>query len=732
MGVPQIWDLVREYQPDPISRYPIGVVLPKKRIAIDAYHILFECGFFNKTASLQDMGRSIVNLIHRIKELIALDVWFLLVFDGYNKPTKVKRSPTKDGSPIKINSGIDSNMIRNRMNGPQLNLVYTVLDILNISYATTLGEGEVFCCFLQKDLKMVDYVWSNDSDCLIFGGTKILKNYSKQAEDVGATSNHNNYFQKEKENLITIVDYENLVNEYQMLDKKQLLLYSILLGADYNVGVKGLGKKKCLDIVQLTEPNFSGIFSDIFCNINNSNKTEKEDDYARFQKSVFKYCQEHTIELFGRDYSKSLLSKKNDNFEGWPSIDIVLNYFHPLISKTVDDDVTSTKYSNISGSKGYDSIDFLKLKELLQSFNLGNISNFDKWFHDTVHEMFLVKYLLYEYDENQIEKIREKVTITEEKDILLTNNNNMKISYWKVRYNSFLENINCLTIPNRSSSPSRSPTRRQMDILEYAHGVWVCKNCIPETHVLVKDFQLRQKVAREESERQKKVKQSRISPKKRLNMYKQQNNLDSFIAKFATPVKDIPPLETINTEEKLATVRKRLFVEAGTDAETDSVHAEEIKDFSLEPSNIIADESNDSLVILDEMKLPKGNTIETLSPTKKIKKTFQNSEKPPFHQTTLPLVEKRYSFKEDEKSSDRTETLHPTVTLSPQKVPFLSRMDTFGNVSSHSILDKLTEEADRVVHELNSSDTDSTLQSTPDMHDNSNDFNNSDDLFFDL
>lgn len=61
----------------------------------------------------------------------------------------------------------------------------------------------------------------------------------------------------------------------------------MLLGADYNRGVKGLGKNKSLQLVQCEDPNFSMEFYDIFKDFNLEDLTSeslRKSRYRLFQK----------------------------------------------------------------------------------------------------------------------------------------------------------------------------------------------------------------------------------------------------------------------------------------------------------------------------------------------------------------------------------------------------------------------------------------------------------------
>ena len=137
-------------------------------------------------------------------------------------------------------------------------------------------------------------------------------------------------------------------------------------------------------------------------------------------------------------------------------------------------------------------------------------------------KMCLIKYHLYEPDCYKSSKI------TEDKTIKINGDDLLDIKYWKVRYNSFLPNVGY--VDSDSSRPStrnvkRSPTKRQIDIQEYKHAVWIPQDSIPKTHVLVVEYRKREEERLKQQEREKKLKSLQRSPKKRFSNYKQKKIL---------------------------------------------------------------------------------------------------------------------------------------------------------------------------------------------------------------
>lgn len=743
MGVSQIWDIIRNSLDDnnvtfassSYERVLLKSYLLENRpkIAIDAYQILFECGFFQ----FEHLGKPMLNLMKRLNELISLDVSFVFVFDGLEKPRE------KNG-----------NGFINRSYPKFMSVIRQLFQLLNISMVQARGEGEVQCCILEAQEK-VDLIWTNDSDSLLFGGNHIMKNYSKFETDIGvapgASSPRRSGTDNSgtgKENFVTVFEYNELLKLYptRLLDREGLLLFSVLLGADYHAGgVKGLGKEKAYQVASLKDPNFAHKFYTIFepkGKQNNKNNWDIQYQYEQFQEELFAYCKNHSKELFGKNYS-ILLNNKNNNFDNWPPINVIRHYFHPLMDEDVDinEIFDEEKHFNVNGSVMYEEdINFNELKTFLQEIRLPQVTNFDKWFHDTMHEMCLLKYLLYN---NQCGL---KCKITEEKIVMINDNLNFIMKYWKVRYISFLIGVEDgeEETSSRSTSPTRSPTKRQLDTQKYKYGLWIPQIGIPDNHQLVVEYRERERERLKQEELEKKLKSGKKrSPKKRFANYKQKNNLDSFFTKHAYPVdKNVASLTLIRsgsslssteTENvKLNSMKKRLFIPSSSDEES------ELFDELAKDNKEVGDDQDSSLVILEETIIPRRQTTlnfkdNILQPNKINDTQIQPSPTKKHHmdRPILPSpvqigkVSTQLSFNErDNKLGSMLKTVsdlsdeptHIALNVSPvinrtatlnKPAPMLSRTDTFGYKKgnrSNSLLDKITLEGDAFLQQLENGD----------------------------
>lgn len=611
MGVPHVWDLLRPYHED--SRIPFRQLVSQFRfqhgrairVAIDAYGWLFECGLIAKDLpdgqrarndfnwSIQgDINKATVNFMSRLKELLSLDVTFILVFDGPLKPEfknqnkKKSMISTEEYKPVDYAEKFQKHLSSHKQYGrctrefspgftmisEPIKIVTAILKAWNISYLEACAEGEAQCAWLQHH-GYVDYVMSNDSDVFMFGATKVLKNYSKLWEDAPSTTRSPDKRRELKESFVTVVDMDE-IGKVTGYNQWSLLLFGVLLGADYSQGIKDLGVNKASNIALLREPNFTHEFREIF-HTTHKLPNERMVMYKAFQKRLFSYCQNNTVSLFGKEYRAMF---RHGKFEGWPSDIVVMHYFHPFIKPDIDDTVFSCEHVNISGDLHLDGTNFRKLQAVLRQHKFARILNFEKWFHETMHQSLLLKKLLYGHEKEGV--LDQKMRVTEQSSKHVCDEK-FQIPLWKIRYNSFLQDVEEPSINLPSSVPSspeaptlrkksRSPTRRQLDNAAYKYYMWIPSELVPESHALIGEFY----------ERKKQELSSPLAKKRssKQTNHGQKNNLDDFLKKFASPLEKCHVAK--NAEQRT------LFVNEDSDSDGNQ--------------RSDTDENNSSLMIIDK------------------------------------------------------------------------------------------------------------------------------------
>jgi Holliday junction resolvase YEN1 len=154
----------------------------------------------------------------------------VFVFDGPNAP--VKRGAKQ----------------KRVVNEKARKLMKEALDGLGVSHMDAPAEAEAECCKLQI-LSLVDAVWSQDSDCLMFGCTLWIREL-RTARETGSGNHHIGNTDKDHKR-VRVVRAENLKIGDVHLKKEGCVLFAMLVGGDYDrVGLRGCGTTNALKLVK--------------------------------------------------------------------------------------------------------------------------------------------------------------------------------------------------------------------------------------------------------------------------------------------------------------------------------------------------------------------------------------------------------------------------------------------------------------------------------------------------
>lgn len=107
--------------------------------------------------------------------------------------------------------------------------VQELLRRFGIPFITAPMEAEAQCAELYR-LGLVDGIITDDSDCFLFGGSRIYKNMFNQKQYVEC------YFEEEIEHKLG-------------LSQERLIELALLLGSDYTEGIKGIGPVLAMEIL---------------------------------------------------------------------------------------------------------------------------------------------------------------------------------------------------------------------------------------------------------------------------------------------------------------------------------------------------------------------------------------------------------------------------------------------------------------------------------------------------
>lgn len=254
MGV-KINDLVKE-----VLRTITFENLFQKRIAVDAFNTIYQFLAIIRQRDgtpLKDFEGNITShlsgLFYRTINFIEHNIRPIYVFDG--KPSKLKLDTIQERRQVKeqakekmikaqekgdldearkfaqMTSKLDSDMIEESKK---------LISYMGIPVVQASSEGEAQSAYMVQ----TGDAWacaSQDYDTLLFGGERLVRNFavkrSKKVRNTTVTLD------------IEYVSLNSLLDRFK-ITREQLIEMGILIGTDFFPGIKGIGQKTALDLIQ--------------------------------------------------------------------------------------------------------------------------------------------------------------------------------------------------------------------------------------------------------------------------------------------------------------------------------------------------------------------------------------------------------------------------------------------------------------------------------------------------
>ena len=262
--------------------------LQGKVLAVDAMNMLYQ---FLTTIRQQDgtplkdskgnITSHLTGLFSRCTRLLQKNIKLIFVFDGQMPKLKAAERAYRDEQKAKAleklkDASAQGNIAEMkkyasrtvRINDEMLEESKKLLRALGIPIIQAPSEGEAQAAHLVVKGD-ADYVASQDFDCLIYGGPKVVRNLSisQKRKKINALT-----YKTIQPEILTLEDTLQQLN----LTLDQLRVLAMLIGTDFNRGgVKGLGPKKGLALVQKHGENSKELFEEI--NFNEESHATWED-----------------------------------------------------------------------------------------------------------------------------------------------------------------------------------------------------------------------------------------------------------------------------------------------------------------------------------------------------------------------------------------------------------------------------------------------------------------------
>ncbi|MGB7969775.1 MAG: flap endonuclease-1 [Methanobacterium sp.] len=226
--------------------------LENKIVALDAANIIYQFLSSIRQADgtpLKDQNGNITShfsgILYRTSSLIDKGIKPIYIFDGTSdilkKGTQDKRREIKEESQKQWDKALEEGRIEDarkfatrssRMSHEIIEGSKKLLELMGVPYIQAKGEGEAQASYMVKKGDAWA-VGSQDYDCILFGAPRMVRNLTI----TGGKAN------------LEIINLEKVLNDLG-ISREQLVDIAILVGTDFNMGVKGIGAKTGLKLIK--------------------------------------------------------------------------------------------------------------------------------------------------------------------------------------------------------------------------------------------------------------------------------------------------------------------------------------------------------------------------------------------------------------------------------------------------------------------------------------------------
>lgn len=236
MGIKNLMQIIKRYSPNAIEYHKI-TDYQNKILGIDANLMIYKMIFAIRLNGYDLMNGDIIvthihSLLLKLKGLIKYNITPVFVFDGMHPKIKSQvieqRKEFQNFMQQKYYQAITQDEKKKyyfMKSGITYEEIKECMDIIRMFGFTIVESPEEADSQLAELIKhdKINYVVTDDMDILVFGGSKLLKNFTVS--------------DKKK---IQEIDLDTIKKEIKM-NQSQIIDLAILLGCDYCPSVKGVG-----------------------------------------------------------------------------------------------------------------------------------------------------------------------------------------------------------------------------------------------------------------------------------------------------------------------------------------------------------------------------------------------------------------------------------------------------------------------------------------------------------
>lgn len=238
--------------------------LSGKKIAIDAFNACYQFLSIIRDKMTGELLRDskgritshLSGLFYRTSNLIEVGIKPAYVFDGeppeFKKKVIEERERAKEEARKKWEEALEKG--EKAITYAQATSILTeemveeckkLLEYMGVPYVQAKSEGEAQCAYMCKK----GVVWasaSQDYDSILFGSPRLVRNLSITGKR--KLPRKEIYIEIKPE----IVELDEVLRSLG-INREQLIMIGLLIGTDYNEGIKGIGPKTALKVVKEKE-----------------------------------------------------------------------------------------------------------------------------------------------------------------------------------------------------------------------------------------------------------------------------------------------------------------------------------------------------------------------------------------------------------------------------------------------------------------------------------------------
>ncbi|MDO8339403.1 MAG: flap endonuclease-1 [Candidatus Burarchaeum sp.] len=236
--------------------------LAGRKVAIDAYNALYQFLSIIRqkdgTPLMDSHGHvtsHLSGIFYRTARLLEIGIKPIYVFDG--KPPALKHRTIAERVEVRLQASEKWQKAKaagdlegarkyaqasSRLTGEMVAESKELLEAMGLPFVQAPSEGEAQAAWMAREHK-VDLCCSQDFDALLFGAPQLARNLTISGRR--KLPGKDVYVDVEPE----LIDLEASLKALG-IDRNKLIWIGILIGTDFNEGVKGIGPKKALKIVQ--------------------------------------------------------------------------------------------------------------------------------------------------------------------------------------------------------------------------------------------------------------------------------------------------------------------------------------------------------------------------------------------------------------------------------------------------------------------------------------------------